>query len=68
LPKITEPILIIQLSDDTRIDSNSANYIHTNVKSRDKSMVVISSAGHSLLEEPFKNRVYEEVYAFIKRV
>jgi len=68
LPKITEPILIIQLSDDTRIDSNSANYIHTNVKSRDKSMVVISSAGHSLLEEPYKKRVYEEVYAFIKRV
>ncbi|MBI2101127.1 alpha/beta fold hydrolase [Candidatus Woesearchaeota archaeon] len=67
LPKITEPILIIQLSNDTKICPNSADYIHKSVKSRDKSMVVISSAGHSLLEEPYKKRVYEEVYNFVKK-
>lgn len=67
LSKITEPVLVIQLSNDTKIDSNSANYIHKNVKSRDKRTVVISSTGHSLLEEPYKNRVYEEVYNFVKK-
>lgn len=66
LSKITEPVLIMQISNDTKIDSNSANYIYRNIGSRDKSIVVISATGHSMLKEPYKNKAYEEVYNFVK--
>ncbi len=68
LPQITEPILIMQISDDTKIDFNSANYIYKNVKSKDKSIVIISATGHDMFDEPYNKRVYEEVYNFVKKV
>lgn len=68
LPKVTEPILIIQLSNDTKIDPTSADYIYKSTKSKDKSIVIIPAAGHDLFQGAYKYRVYEEVYAFIKRV
>lgn len=66
LPKINEPILIIQLSNDTRIDSNSASYIYNNVKSKDKKIIIINATGHSLVEGLHEKMVYEEVYNFVR--
>ena len=68
LQKITEPVLITQLSNDTKIDLNNANYIYENVKSKDKNIVIINATGHGLFDGDYKNRVYEEVYTFIKRI
>ena len=68
LSKITEPILIIQLSNDTKIDSNSASYIYQTVKSRDKTIVVINATGHGLFDGNYKNMVYKEIYNFVKRI
>ena len=68
LPRITEPILIIQLSNDTRIDSGSADYIYGNVNSKDKNKVIIAGKGHSLFDGDYKYKVYDEVYEFVKKV
>ena len=68
LSKITEPILIIQLSNDTKIDSNSADYIHSNVSSKSKKILIINATGHSLFDGTYKNQVYEEVYNFVKKI
>ena len=67
LPKVTEPVLIMQLSNDTKIESDSANYIYKNIESKNKSIIIISATGHGMFKEPYKNRVYEEVYKFVKR-
>ena len=67
LPKITEPVLIIQLSNDTKIDSNSANYIYKNASSKNKKILIINATGHGLFDGAYKNQVYEEVYSFIKQ-
>ena len=68
LSEITEPVLIIQLSNDNQIDSNSANYIYQNVKSKDKNLIIIGATGHGLFGGDYKKSVYEEVYNFVKRV
>lgn len=68
LPKITEPVLIIQLSDETKIEPSSAIYINQKVQSRDKKLVIIPAAGHSLFNGDYKNEVYKEIYDFVKRV
>ena len=68
LPNITEPILIVQLSNDTKIDENSANYIYANVNSKDKNPILINATGHGLFDGDYKKKVYEEVYNFVKRV
>lgn len=68
LSKVTEPVLIIQLSDDTKIEPASANYIYKNVKSKDKKIIIINATGHGLFDGDYKNKVYEEVYEFIKKI
>ena len=66
LPKITEPVLIIQLRNETKIDSNSATYIYQNIKSNDKKIIIINATGHGLFDGSYKDKVYEEVYEFVK--
>lgn len=68
LYRITEPILIIQLSNDTKINPGSANYIYENVASKNKNILIINATGHGLFEPDYKNRVYEEVYDFVRKV
>ena len=68
MPKIKEPVLIIQLSNDTKIDAGSADYIYKNVRSKNKKILIINATGHSLLEEPFKKDVFEEIYSFVRNV
>jgi len=68
LPKITEPILIIQLVNDTKIDDSSAGYIYKNVNSSNKKILMINATGHSLLEEKFKKEVFGEIYGFIRNI
>ena len=66
LSKITEPVLIIQLGNDTMIDPGSADYIYENVKSKNKKIIIINATGHGLFDGEYKNKVYEEVYNFVK--
>ena len=66
LSKINEPILIIQLGNDTMIDPGSADYIYENVKSSSKRIIIINATGHGLFDGEYKNKVYEEVYNFVK--
>lgn len=68
LSKINEPILIIQIKNETKIEPSSANYIYDNVKSKDKKIIIINATGHGLFDGSYKNQVYEEVYKFIKKV
>ncbi|MBI2653862.1 alpha/beta fold hydrolase [Candidatus Woesearchaeota archaeon] len=68
LQKITEPILIIQLSDETKIQPDSANLIYQKVNSGDKTLVIINATGHDLFKDEYKNKVYQEVYNFIKKI
>ena len=68
LPKIKEPVLVIQLINDTKIDDGSADYIYKNVRSKNKKILVINATGHSLFEQPFKKDVFEEIYSFVRNV
>lgn len=68
LSKITEPVLIIQLSNETKIDTDSANYIYQSVKSKEKEIIVINATGHGLFDGPYKNTVYENIYKFVRKV
>ncbi len=68
LSKVTEPILIIQIANDSKIDYNSANYIYQHAKSKDKNFILINATGHGLFDVAYKKRVYEEVYSFVKKV
>ena len=66
LQKITEPILIMQVSNETKIDASSAGYIYKNTGSKYKRMVMVNATGHSLLEDAYKKTVFEEFYSFVK--
>ena len=67
LYKINQPILIIQLSNDTKIDPKSADYINQNVKSKNKKLLIINATGHSLFDGNYKSMVYEEIYNFVRK-
>ena len=66
LSKVTEPLLVMQISNETEIEQDSSNYIYQNVRSKDKKLVIINATGHGLFEKEFEGMVYSEVYSFIR--
>ncbi len=70
LNKITEPVLIVQFVNDTRIKKESANFIFENVASKEKQLLWINGTGHVLTIRnlnPEAKQTFEKIYEFIKQ-
>jgi len=66
LKYIEKPVLIMQSYRDRTVSPLSANIIYNNIGSGDKSIVYLHKSGHIITCDKEKERVFEEVYGFIK--
>lgn len=66
LNKITLPILIVQSRNDTRIKTESAEYIYDNIGSLDKQTLIVNAPEHVLTTGEDNEGVFESIKNFIK--
>ncbi len=66
LGAIEKPILIMQSYGDRTVSPASGNIIYNRLGSKDKSIVYLHKSGHVITCDVEKDRVFEEVYNFIK--
>lgn len=66
LRQIKKPVLIMQSYGDRTVSPISANIIYNNIGSKDKSIVYLHKSGHIITCDKEKERVFEEVYDFIR--
>ncbi len=66
LEYIEKPVLIMQSYGDRTVSPLSANIIYNNIGSRDKSIIYLHNCGHVITCDNEKERVFREVYNFIK--
>ena len=66
LKYIKKPVLVMQSYGDRAVRPKSANIIYSNIGSKDKSIIYLHKSGHVITCDKEKERVFEEVYNFIK--
>lgn len=66
LSRINEPILIMQYTNDTRVDVKSSQIVYDSVSSQKKELVWINGTGHVFLLDDGKEKYFEKIYEFIK--
>ena len=62
---ITEPILIFQSDHDDIILSESAEYIFSNVRSKEKKLIMLNNSTHIKINNP--EEAFNEIYNFIEK-
>jgi esterase/lipase len=67
LPKIVDPILIIQGDNDPTVKRESAKLIYDSVSAKDKQLMILPRDKHSILADEKHDEVFEAVYHFIER-
>jgi len=67
LGKINVPVLIVQSSNDTTVDPNSAFYIYGHLGSKDKKIAFYDASQHVIIRSEQKDKVFDEIYSFIKQ-
>lgn len=66
LNKITHPILIIQSRNDTRIETESAEYIYDKIGSSNKGVLLVDEPEHVLVTGDNNEGIFESITNFIK--
>lgn len=66
LPAVRVPTLIVQSRDDPWIPSSSAEYIHNNIQSTDKSIAWLEKSGHSILLGHDRELAFKMILKFIQ--
>lgn len=67
LKGISAKTLIIQDKEDSQVKKESAQIIYSNISSKEKNLVWIEEATHSLTVGPKKDEVFEKIKEFIKQ-
>jgi carboxylesterase len=65
VPTVTAPALLLPALNDTTVPYRNLAYIYNNIGSTDKRQVTIEAGGHMMTEGTEKERVYQEVIAFL---
>ena len=68
LPQITIPTLIIQGSNDTTVNPDSANIIFQSISSEQKKLVLFNRTRHGILNGPGSDEIFACVSQFIKDI
>lgn len=68
LPKIVQPVLIIQGKNDNTITPESSNYIYEHISSKDKKLVIMENSGHCVLLDQDFQLVVEYSKNFLSRL
>ncbi len=68
LPKIVQPVLIIQGKKDNTITPESSNYIYEHINSIDKKLVIMENSGHCVLLDQDFQLVVEYSKNFLSRL
>ncbi|MFC1728020.1 alpha/beta hydrolase [Nanoarchaeota archaeon] len=67
LDQITEPVLVMQFSNDTRVSTESPEIIYNNIASEKKLLVLVNGTDHVLTMGPKKEYVFEKINQFISK-
>ena len=65
LDKITQPVLILQATNDTTVFSISAEIINKNLGSTNKTLIWYNETKHVLTKSSIKENVFNDVLAFL---
>jgi carboxylesterase len=65
LPRVDQPVLIVQGRHDTALTPDAAQIVHDYVGSTDRTLVWLEKSGHNLLVDGERERVWEECAAWI---
>ena len=68
LPSVAEPILILQSKNDAVVSESSVTCIRDHVQSADRTVLWLESSGHVITLGPEKQKVFDAVLAFVRRV
>jgi carboxylesterase len=68
LPLVTAPALLIHAADDKTVPSENLAYIYEQINSAEKNRIIFETGGHVITEGAAKQRVYQEVIAFLNRL
>ena len=68
LPLVKVPVLLIQSRDDHPVIRDSMAKIYADLGTRNKSMLWIEGSGHTLTEEPQREKVFRAATDFILKV
>jgi carboxylesterase len=65
LPKITEPVFLLQSKDDDRVKAKSSQLVYDAVSSEKKELVWVNGTDHVVILIDGKEQYYEKIYQFI---
>ncbi len=65
ISEVESPILIIQGTADRRVSNDSPYQIYEQVRSKDKSIMILPGEQHVVLKGKYKNQVFDKIYEFI---
>jgi carboxylesterase len=65
LPYITQPVLILQATDDPTVKPESAEYIYANINSN-KQLIYYDVSKHVLLQSTQKEKVFNDIIEYIE--
>jgi carboxylesterase len=68
LPKITVPALLLHSADDAKVPPKNLDFIFDLIQSADKKKLLLEAGGHVMTEGEARERVYQEVIAFLDRL
>ena len=67
LPGLTLPVLVMQGSEDRLVDPSAAEYVHSRVGSRDRTLRIYPGLYHEILNEPERDRVLDDLLRWLDR-
>jgi alpha-beta hydrolase superfamily lysophospholipase len=67
LPGLTLPVLVMQGSADRLVDPSAAEYVHSRVGSRDRSVRIYPGLYHEILNEPEREQVLDDLLEWLER-
>ena len=65
LNRVNEPILIMQYTNDTRVEPESSQVVYDDVNSTEKELYWVNGTGHVFLLDEGKEKYFEKIYQFI---
>ncbi len=68
LGEVNVPALFVQSHQDKGIPAESLETLYNGVSSTDKSRFWVENSGHVVIREPERERIFEEVKKFVKRI
>jgi len=68
LPEIRVPALLVHSREDESVDPRNMTQIYDHLGSADKHLLWVEDSGHVIVREPQRERVFEAVNQFIKRL